>query len=403
MTCDGSPTDGSGSTHEAIKSQYFLDTSSYLKNYNKWKGTKFPNLPDKKYPTEKEHGSVYYHNSSYGSSSLSPRALHMNIRVSGDEVVTPYVRYTTMQHGGSLVDVLIANYTLTIPSSVPAFVEAKLIWFYPGKLFNFAPPVSPPESYRHVSSQSANVIPQRFYGENWDRMGSVFVGGSEYRCKPNGKCTAKNDCCFCDGRTQVENTPLVVSVPVSSAGGGSANPSGMPCSGSSPPNLPLCLNGNHQGRWIRLPSEVRELCDADDYMRQVQTEYRLGKYDTLSAIMANYEKAVLKDSGRVQESFQKLASAASKDSNTTRRGMYQELLRYTDGKNICMLMDISATSASLRTEAKDRLMIYAPYSCRYHVYSPTEVSDIYLCMLVCINTVCDWCICVFCANCFCWV
>lgn len=378
LTCDGSLT--SGSKHSEIKHNYIRDTSEYLLNYNRWKQKQFPGLVDKDYPTEDRHGFLYYHNASYGTNSLSPRALHMNMRIAGDEVVTPYVRYTTMPilHDTgtasgdgtklvsrspmvSLVDVLIANYTLTIPSTIRAVIEAKILWFYPGKLFNFPAPNHPSESHKFTGKADTG-IPTSLYGENWDRMGSIFMGGSEYRCKTNGGCKVPNDCCGCDDRTRVPNSPVLVNIPVlnsasvaSTGHGGDSNSdsnsdsksgssSSNVCGNSTDLSLPLCLNGNHYGRWLRLPSELRELC-----------HQRL-------------------DSRNVQIKFSGIANTAVKGSDARRRGLYRELMRYTDGSNICTLMDVSVSAMSLPTDDIDQLMLYAPYSCRYSIYSAEQVS-----------------------------
>lgn len=341
LTCDGSTSNGA-SRHSAIKSSYFNDAAVDIAAKNE---RDYRSVP-RDIPSEDRFGSAYYHNASYGSSSLSPRALHMNIRVSGDEVVSPHVRYTTMRYRGSLVDVLIANYTLTIPSSAGALIEANLIWFYPGKLFSF---------------------PESSAGDDWDLKGTVFLGGAEYRCSWKGPCKYPQDCCSCPTHAIVSNTPVSVAVPPPLEASSSCTTRG----GVHSFSLQLCRNGNHQGRWIRLPGEIRQLCNASGYIRQIAEDPTNKQTGPISM---EYMRSVQANNAEIVRQFKNIAEDALGGQDASRRGFFEELLRHSDGNHLCMLMDIGVSKSSQPLMDSDRLWLYAPYSCKYQVYSKDEVS-----------------------------
>ena len=122
----------------------------------------------------------------------SIRALYMYMRVIGNEIVVPTQRYYTLKDSNrNNVDVIIAQYTLTVPGST--LLEIRHHELHHAALYDW----SPQQIDEYGMTTAANV----------------FLGGIEERCKPFTKCTHKNWCCGCDEKSFVVGTPLPLNVP----------------------------------------------------------------------------------------------------------------------------------------------------------------------------------------------
>lgn len=223
LTCDGtfledsdseSSRDAAAERHAALQEKFYSDVK-YEFVANKLKQS---------YPTAAEHRHLYYYQREHATNntavrakatdvgggsqgegyryvtSMTPRALQLHMRVVGHEIVVPTVVYTSLVMAGhSVADILIANYTLTIPSTMGAAasstaaaaaaeggggssfhptagryrLEARLMWFYMGALFDFPPPTQ-----TSLSATVTATAPKLIVGAGWERLGAIFLGGS---------------------------------------------------------------------------------------------------------------------------------------------------------------------------------------------------------------------------------
>lgn len=290
--------------HESIRNTFF-DSVHYEFNFNKF-------IHPRKHPNKEEHSGNYYMNASYEDSSgigvgLSPRSLQVHMVVNGDEIVTPDMSYTTLNLKDQLVDVLIGSFTLTIPHKTHAAgstereqyrIEARLMWLYLGGLFDFKLPRKPSlaatnkKIVEYLKSNNMNTLADYSIDESWNMLGTVFLGASQYRCPSNRPCPTKNICCGCDAKTMIFNSPIYYDSPMDSAPAESKNVDGSEIDyrdvvGPSIP-LPICKNGNHPGRWIRVPDDLAMRCQAAAYILRTKLKTEQQKYDDITAIEDEY-------------------------------------------------------------------------------------------------------------------
>ena len=149
----------------------------------------------------------------------SVRAVSLLVRVIGAEIVVPDVRYVTL---GNKEDVLVGQYVLT-RAAADTKLEIRLFELYPSVLFDW--------STAHIEQ----------YGMH--NHGSLFLGGSEGRCRPWTQCRTPNNCCGCDEKSFLVNTPAAITV--------TDGLSRCPANTRTQP-LPLCpvRDSTQPGRWI---------------------------------------------------------------------------------------------------------------------------------------------------------
>ena len=121
----------------------------------------------------------------------SIKALYMYTRIIGNEIVVPTQKYFSLKDGADDVDVIIAQYTLTVPGTTS--LEIRHHELYPSVLYDWTP--------MQVEEYGMPVA------------ANIFLGGIEERCKPFTRCQLKNCCCGCDEKSFVQGTPLAVDVP----------------------------------------------------------------------------------------------------------------------------------------------------------------------------------------------
>lgn len=178
-------------------------------------------------------------NESYSFIEFNPawsiRSLLMQTRFIGQELIVPELRYYSLPDHE---DVLIAqyvtsysndNYTSGVTHNKvvrASTIEIRHAEFYPSIFFQWAA-----EMY-----------------QQWDvlNLGVVFLGGNQGRCRPFMKCPYANNCCDCDTKSFVLNTPLKVQVP--HAGLQHCPELFKPFTQRA---LPICTGKNQPGRWIR--------------------------------------------------------------------------------------------------------------------------------------------------------
>lgn len=163
----------------------------------------------------------------------SLRAMHLLSRIVGAEIVVPDVKYMTLANDD---DVLIGQFVLTRPHP-QTLLEIRMFEFYPSMLFNWTP------------------LQRDHYGMH--NVASVYLGGSEGRCRPWTTCRHANNCCGCDEKSFVTGSPALFAVADGSA----------QCPNIHTTPLPLCKvrDSSQAGRWIASAMDTfSPHCIADD-------------------------------------------------------------------------------------------------------------------------------------------
>ena len=346
LTCDGSTSTSPGTTkHDALKSLFFKEIKehtelNWFKNSKQSKSTP---------PSMTTHNQYYYHNKSYGHSSLSPRGFHFNMRIiGGSETISPYVRYRSILIDNTLVDVIIANYTITIPSTINSpdnvipmnemnivngyELEVRMLWLYTGALFNFPLVRSPSTSSKSGIMRDGKAPGVKYLEPGWWKHAALFLGGSEYRCSSGGdaNCGVRNDCCGCDALSLVANTPLPITSPIFSVPTEpilyalDTLPSNA-ISNPTPTPLPLCRNGNHPGRWITMDTDILDLCHAKDYWDQSEAIFAKRDYTKLAGIYKNYLSYAQASNSEFVINYNKLIEKYKLEKNMLKLLYFQEL------------------------------------------------------------------------------
>jgi hypothetical protein len=249
---------------------------------------------------------------------FSVRALNMLIRVVGAEIVVPDLRYMTLSNGE---DVLIGQYVLTRPYDSTR-LEIRMFELYPSVLMKW--------SASHI----------RDYGVH--NIASMHLGGSEGRCLPHpAPCYFANNCCGCDKKSFVRNTPVDVNVTDGEAR----------CPGVRNKPLPLCpvRDSTQPGRWIAsaLP-QFTPHCRADS---------------PRSVLFHGDVKHLPTDSNAA-------------DSIVNGEGVFNMSAHQYHGSqwheasgDPCLINSKDAE------EAGQTHWFYAPYTCKYHFYSTMELHQ----------------------------
>lgn len=184
---------------------------------------------------------------------FSMKSMQIFTRLVGPEIVVPEQRYLTLSNSAS---VIIGQYTLTRPPNPPTTtvtLEMRLQEFIPGILIDW----------------TANQKQEHgLYS-----TGTVYLGGSEGRCRAWTNCNTPYYCCGCDEKSFLPTAPISVNVIdgynrcpnlVSTANG---------LNSFKQPALPLCtllkqagIIDHPPGRWLLStePSHEGEVCSKDN-------------------------------------------------------------------------------------------------------------------------------------------
>lgn len=177
----------------------------------------------------------------------SIKSVRVHMRIDGIEIIVPEQRLKSIKipNSDEITDVIIAQYTMINPSSSYK-LELRIEELYTGILFDW-------NSYEKEKLEV-------------DVIGTVYLGGSESRCKPwTGRCYIHSECCGCDDATFISNSNINLNVP----NGLDKCPKTkkyredllLP---SSKIQLPLCSAGTsyESGRWIRTQDPM--LCNINE-------------------------------------------------------------------------------------------------------------------------------------------
>lgn len=249
-------------------------------------------------------------------SSWSLRGLHINIRVAGLEIVTPDIRYISIKPSDSSVapeEVLIGQYHLTLPDN-KYHLEMRLLEFYPSVLLKWSP--------------------KMFKEAHVENAGSVYLGGSEVRCKAWSKCSITNYCCGCDELSFVAKSPYTVVAESSSDCKSHETQMNMA--------LPLC-NGklSPPGRWIQASSPT-----LTPHCKENQS-YSIH---------------------HMEHDHHNKSHAGAGGVHLLRHGNMQQW-RWASG-NPCM-----HAGQDQREELGMRHWFFAPYTCKYHFYHREDLHQ----------------------------
>ena len=275
----------------------------------------------------------------------SMKSLQIHVRVVGHEIVAPATHLISL---GS-VDVLISTFALTIPGEYS--IETRLQRFYPGMLVTWP----------------ANDIKR-----HQDVKLSVYLGGTEFRCRFTG-CSDKdipNYSMTCDLKSRIINTPITIDVKR-----GDHNCGGV----SMPPSvLPICTHGNHSGRWIQLPDSFINQCNAYNYIHEYdKSTSKKKRYEIIGSYMNSVESistaSLYKHIDAKIQSLISTSTSISNNNNTNTNNLSEEdvfyiILSQYGHDNICSLLDLSSRS----NITDNRLAFFAPYTCRYTIYTPSK-------------------------------
>ena len=169
---------------------------------------------------------------------------------------------------------------------------------------------------------------QKFNG--LDMVGNVFLGGGESRCIPWTRCTASYFCCGCDEKSFVSNTPITIRAP-----DGTSKCAVHPASLT----LPLCpsLDSSRPGRWIN--TEFAPASDQQGCQKQ------------------GNGYSIITPPAEIKEMLSK--------------GMTQN--------STVIFPDISGNPCVIWNphpeEWGQTYWVFAPYTCRYHIYTRPELHQ----------------------------
>jgi hypothetical protein len=273
--------------------------------------------------------------------SWSIRSLDITTRIVGLESLVPMISYVNLTTRTLPVEILLAQYTLTIPGDYT--IEMRLQGFYPGLLHQWKPSV---------------------LRKGVEMYHSVFLGGCEGRCPPYNNCGPYN-IPACDVKSFVGNSPYRMK----------SSHRVVECHNSAPHfdgHLPFCKSGNNPGRWIRIPESVIEVCGIakyekdlyDERKRQEGKRQEFGKYSAISTAYAAHTQHVSPE--KMWESVKEINPQAHANDKS-----YLETLQRYSGGNICSLAAVEGPLTPL----DGKLEVFAPYDCRYHLFSSAQVTD----------------------------
>lgn len=190
----------------------------------------------------------------------SLKALRLQFRVSGPEVVSLRQQIVSINDN---TDVIIGRYMLTIPGTYKVF--ARLLDIYLMSLYDW-------------TTQERN--------NGYDLWLGVYLGGTETRCLPNKPCDVQKTCCGCDAKALLPFIPSTFEVKDQYAKCYSSFSETFKKFLTKSP--PKCTRGDHKGRWIDVPSIIKEKCHPEGYTNKsfakqwMTEEYQNGIKSALS-------------------------------------------------------------------------------------------------------------------------
>ena len=352
-------------------------------------------------------------------------ALHVDMSVSGREVVAPRVRHTTFPTPkhlkkasvGPSTSVIVADYVLTVDGA-DYTIDLGLMGLYPRTLYRYNPDhnrmrrqlflnskteaqdkkrtsktsksrlsVPKPPKKTSIGPRPADKVTNKIQSKALEKgksklkfgnvkditnskslelLKSVFLGGCERRPGDRTFCVPA-----CQTEAQIIGSPFKLKV--------SPKPSSLlrNCSNGAASQsnlLPYCTGGNHVGRYLRLPWGLIKHCNSAKYSALMAEERKQQqgkrqwphKYEAIENQYFRHAQTV--DSTRALDEL-RANLAHDKDSFV----YHTELLRYLENQNVCLLVDIGKS----REIPDGRADIYAPYFCKYHVYDWEKAKKCY--------------------------
>jgi hypothetical protein len=169
---------------------------------------------------------------------FSIKSLRIQMRLVGYETLAAEQHLVTLtdKQTNKKAEVILGVYFLTLPGSYK--FDLRLLDINPMKLYDW----SPEEKRR-----------------GYEMLFSVYLGGTEARCKPYQGCSLDRSCCGC---WDVALIPGIRENLIVADGLGScfSHFSSTFKTSLREASLPLCSRGNHSGRWLQVPSFVQTHC-----------------------------------------------------------------------------------------------------------------------------------------------
>jgi hypothetical protein len=258
----------------------------------------------------------------------SMQSLNIQFRIVGPEVLFPEIVYSPVNN------ILLCFYTLTIPGSYRIQIIPRE--FYPGILFNY-------------------TMKEKI--EGYDLVGAKALDPKVKAVIISRKM--KSTPVFCDHTTKQRSktTPEL--------------------SHNLPTPLPFCSQGNHLGRYLRIPAESLKICGAHKIIPLME---RLQKgnlpHERLSArLEREYIASDHVEHERQLRDFL-IQQYRNRSQSMEQRLLCRELLRHTDQQSsLCPLIVVNELSFEVLDTRRE---IFAPYKCRYRFYSPLQVRSMLL-------------------------
>lgn len=181
------------------------------------------------------------------------------------------------------------------------------------------------------------------------------LGGIQYRCMPYKSCPIPYSCCGCIEQSYPFDSPKAITVLDTGR-----------CDGSyAGKTLPLCKGGNKKGRYIKMPPILQSLCGVDEFSERIASMQRM---TTDSAKWNVFSTKIKQDyTNKIKDTNTTMVWNAAITAVIQDRSYHKVLSAYASG-NPCALADIRPH----RDSNIGALAIYAPYSCKYHLFSVEE-------------------------------
>ena len=205
-----------------------------------------------------------------------------------------------------------------------------------------------------------------------DIIGYQHFGASQFRCKDFQDCNIDYMCCGCLEQDYLPNSPFKLTAVNTSR----CQPWYAPGrSNGGDEKLPLCRGGSNRGRYLRLPASLTSICGSEKASRleqAVRTDaLRLGEHWRLRETTINKDYLTQIQRMDTTKIWADIFDSVSAEGTAVAESYVTVLKRYSSG-NPCMLID-------LRLGYSNRTIlglhaVYAPYNCRYHIYSPAEAT-----------------------------
>jgi hypothetical protein len=255
----------------------------------------------------------------------SLQSLQFQFRIVGPEVLFPEVVYLPSDN------LILCRYTLTIPGSYN--IEVIPREFFPGTLFDY--------------SETERL-------EGFDLLHSSLLqsaGPLTLNIHP-----MKSSVVHCNQKDKKRKKTNAKTLTV-------------------PSPLPLCSSGNHEGRYITLPSESLTICGADKFLERIYSARKTtGDSKVFAAIGRSYLTSDLSKEDKLLRKFL-TETYLNTSLSSIERYHLEEILRHTDEESsLCPLIVINDWNLDSSRSKHTRHEIFAPYTCRYKFYSPSQVS-----------------------------